>query len=360
MQLLGTVHKHECAVQVADSTDQIIFDIAVVIVTYNGEERLPLVLDCLKACWAYTQASGDVLHQPINTIGPDDRNVSWEILIVDNNSSDLTRQVVESYQANWFEGCPLRYTHEAQQGAGFARQRGIREAQANLIAFLDDDNLPNPDWIIAAYQFAQQHPKAGAFGSQIHGGFEIEPPPELHPILPFLAIVERGPKPLLYNSWKRVLPPSAGLVVRKQAWLNSVPERCILGGRTHKSMLTGEDTEAIAHIQQKGWEIWYNPAMQLWHKIPAWRLQREYLIPFFRGIGLSRSITRTLGYPIWLHPIILFAYLLNDCRKLASKRLQYSFGTRRNLTAECEITLARYSILSPFFFLAPSLLRSRK
>jgi cellulose synthase/poly-beta-1,6-N-acetylglucosamine synthase-like glycosyltransferase len=66
----------------------------------------------------------------------------------------------------------------------------------------------------------------------------------------------------------RIIPPSAGLVVRRKAWVETVPKHCILGGRKSGSMLTGEDTETISYIQQGGWEIWYNPAMEVTHKIP--------------------------------------------------------------------------------------------
>lgn len=253
-----------------------LFDFSVVICTYNGEKRLPEVLDRLERCWQYTQA-----HCLAEAAQP----LHWEVIIVDNNSSDGTANVVRSHQQQWSSGCPLRYRHERRQGAAHARKTGIVQAQAKLIGFLDDDNLPAEDWVFQAVAFSKSHPKAGAFGSRIQGEFEVEPGPELQAILPFLAIVERGETPSRYRSLKKVLPPSAGLVVRREAWEGSIPAVCFLGGRTLTTMVTGEDTEALTYIQRRGWEIWYNPAMTMWHKIPAWRLQREYLIPFFKGLA---------------------------------------------------------------------------
>jgi glycosyltransferase involved in cell wall biosynthesis len=311
------------------------FDLTIVIATYNGEQRLPEVLDCLKQCWSYSQH-----HSP---------SLRWETIVIDNNSSDGTTLIVQKYQIDWMDGSPLRCHREKRQGAGFARRTGVNLAQAALIGFLDDDNLPQPNWVVAAYEFAQVHPQAGAFGSQIHGEFEVEPPEEIQPLLPFLAIVERGDRPLLYPAHKKLLPPSAGLVVRKQAWLQSLPAQSILTGRTKDSMLTSEDLEMLAHIQRHGWELWYNPRMEMAHKIPPGRLQRSYLIPFFRGIGLSRHVTRMVSVAVWQRPFWFLLYFCNDLRKLLAYGLVHGMEFQTNLRVACNITLYWNSILSPFY-----------
>ncbi len=302
----------------------------VAICTYNGEKRLPEVLDCLRS-----------------QINPE--NISWEILVIDNNSKDNTAQVVREYQNNWPEKYPLKYIFEAQQGAAFARKRAIKESQSDLVGFLDDDNLPANNWVNEAFLFGQKHPKAGAYASQIHGQFEVEPPAEFKRIIPFLAITERGNEPRLYQRRSNLLPPSAGLVVRKHAWLASVPQHCILSGRIPGSMLTGEDLEVLAYIQQSGWEIWYNPAMEVRHKIPKWRLEKEYLIPFFRGIGLSRYVTRMVGVKPWLKPLLLLGYSINDMRKILLHLLKYGNRVKTDLVAACELQLLVSSLQSPFY-----------
>ena len=235
------------------------YDLTVAIPTYNGATRLSEVLEKLRS--------------QVNT-----ESISWQILVVDNNSNDETAKVVQSYQENWTNSIPLNYCFEEQQGAAFARKRAIYESDSPLIAFLDDDNIPAENWVEQAYLFAQKHPHAGAYGSQIHGEYAVEVPPNFERIKAFLAITERGDKPILYNPKLRFLPPSAGLVVRKEAWLKSVPEFCILSGRIPGSMLTSEDLEVLAYIQQSGWEIWYNSHMEIIHKIPQHRLTKEYLI----------------------------------------------------------------------------------
>lgn len=324
-----------------------VVDLTIAIPTYNGARRLPEVLDRLRmACQDASHVTPPSGQTPE---GSHSYNFSWEVLVVDNNSTDDTAKVVQAYQATWPGLCPLKYCLEPQQGAAFARRRAFQEANGALVGFLDDDNIPAPDWVTAAYAFGQEHPNAGAYGSRIHGDFEVTPPDNFHRLTPFLAITERGSEPQRYEPQKKVLPPSAGLVVRKQAWLESVPSQLVLTGRTPGSMLTGEDLEMLSHIQAKDWEIWYNPAMQIDHKIPQWRLKREYLIPFFRGIGLSRHVTRMLSVKPWQRSLATLAYMANDLRKIAFHLLKYGFRVRSDLIAACEMQLFVSSLVSPFY-----------
>jgi glycosyltransferase involved in cell wall biosynthesis len=318
----------------------------VAIPTYNGEQRLPEVLEKLRECgWESDRLLPDL---------------TWEIIIVDNNSSDRTAQVVQTFQTHWLPKYPLKYCFEPQQGAAFARRRAIQVAQGELIGFLDDDNLPAADWIIAAFLFAQDRPQVGAFGSQIHPLYETPPPENFERIAPFLAITERGSLPLKYQPSQKLLPPSAGLVVRRNAWLNSVPPNPILTGRTSQSMLTSEDLEMLSWMQQTGWEIWYNPAMQVWHKIPGSRLSRDYLIPFFRGIGLSRYVTRMFGFKSWQKPLALFAYTINDLRKILFHLLKYGTEVNRDLVTACELELFLSSLASPIYLWKNGYLKDKK
>ncbi len=305
-------------------------DFTVAICTYNGADRIILVLDKLRS-------------------QKDTKDISWEVIVVDNNSKDDTAQVIQEYQDSWQCPYPLIYCFEQQQGAAFARKKAIKEANSPLIGFLDDDNLPNAYWVASAYSFAQKHPQAGAFASLIQGDFEVEPPPNFNRIKAFLAITERGNKARLYNPKFKLLPPSAGLVVRKQAWLQSVPEKCILSGRIPGSMLTGEDTEVLGYFQQKSWEIWYNPEMKIIHKIPANRLTKDYLIPFMRGIGLSRYVTRMIGVKSWQKPFLSLAYFMNDLRKIVLHFLKYGRAIKTDLVTACELELYVNSLISPFY-----------
>lgn len=308
-------------------------DFTVAIPTYNGACRLPKVLEKL-------QAQTNVEH------------ISWEIIIVDNNSSDGTAELVQEYQTNWKYPFQLRYVFEPEQGLAFARARGVKEAKGEFVGFLDDDNLPAPTWISAAYTFGEEHTNSGAFASQIHGLFEAEPSDSLKKILFYLAINERGLQPMLYEPSKKGVPPGAGLVVRRRVWLNCVPNRLLLIGRVGKSMLAGEDAEALLYIYRAGWEIWYNPAMEIEHIIPKWRLEKNYLILLMRGIGLSRYYIRILMLKQWQYFFATLIYVINDIRKLVLYFIRYHRQVMTgDIVATCEIEMLTATLISPLYLL---------
>ena len=321
-------------------------DLTVAIPTYNGEHRLPDVLAKLKICIDYCVRS--------RTENQSNQSFTWEIIVVDNHSTDNTAQVVRDYQANWSPEYPLKYYFAPEQGAAFARQKAVEKATGTLIAFLDDDNLPAPDWVYAAYKFGREHPEVGAYGSQIHADFfeqqsTDELPANFQQISCFLAIVERGDKAYKYEPRNKILPPAAGLVVRREAWLQTVPPRLVLNHTGKEAGLASEDLEALLHIQQGGWEIWYNPAMVVRHKIPNARLKKEYLRLLVRCVGLSRHRLRMMTLKSWQRPLVFPAYMANDLRRLVMHLVKHRHHLHTDTVAACQMEFLSSSMQSPFF-----------
>ncbi|NER96977.1 MAG: glycosyltransferase family 2 protein [Symploca sp. SIO1B1] len=308
-------------------------DFTVAIRAYNSQENLPLILDKLRS--------------QLNT-----QNINWEIVLVDNNSTDDTAKIVQEYQSNWCQPYPLRYYLEPQQGAIHARWRAIREARGQLIGFLDDDNFPDANWVSAAYSFAQSHPQAGVCGSQVQGKFEVEPPKNFKRIQAFLAIKEHGSQPRLYNHRTLNLPAGAGMVIRKQVWLEHVPEQLVLQGPVGKSLSAkGEDFEGMIHIGEAGWEIWYNPQMLITHQIPASRLERDYLLSLIRSAGLNVCTLRLTKASNWQKPVIITRIILGNLRRIVRHWRQYRGQYQSDLVAACEMEFFVSGLLSPWFYL---------
>lgn len=316
-------------------------DFCVAIRTHNGDRYLPDILDALHS------------QQGIE-------KVSWEVLIVDNCSCDRSAEIVRRYQQQWSSQNPLRYRFESLRGASFARRRAIEEANAPLIGFLDDDNVPNDDWVRAAIDFAAEHPRAAAIGGQIHGRFDTPPPENFEQIAGFLPVVERTHSFCFtegrYNKIN-MLPPGAGLVIRRQPWLDLVPRQQALRGPVGQSLtLKGEDIEALMYLKRAGWQIWFNADMHIYHHIPASRLEREYLLRFFRGIGLGRYHTRTVSCPDWYKPFVSAAHMVKDLGKLGKHWLQYRHELDTDAILAGKLELYRSSLISPVYHLQHGLL----
>lgn len=309
-------------------------DFTVAICTYNGAQRIPTVLDKLLS---QVETEGFI----------------WEIIVVDNNSSDDTANVVRDYQSKYSQVRPIKYYFESHQGTAFARRLAIHKAESELVGFLDDDNYPDLNWVSAAYKFGQEHPKAGGYGSKVRGQYDQEPPPNFEKIACFLAIVDQGSKPFRYDLLKQwVFPPGAGMVIRRKAWLESVSEKPLLSGPLGKELANkGEDIESFSYLRKAGWEIWYNPEMQITHHIPSSRLQPMYLLKLFRGVGLSRYITRTIYRPKWQHLLITPVYFLSDLYKLITHYCKYYASLNEDIIVRCKLELLIWSTISPFYYL---------
>lgn len=311
--------------------------LTVAICTYNGQDRLSKLLE-------------ELSYQSI----PD--NISWEILVIDNNSQDHTKQCVSDYQKKWIGKINLRYTFEPKQGLAFARQHAIEKAQGKLVGFLDDDNIPDQKWLESACEFVQKNPQAGAVGSHIIGEFEDTPIIYLEKIGCFLSIIDRGKEPFIYEPKNRLLPPGAGLVVLRQAWLECVPKTLFLKGRINGSMLASEDLEALSYIQRGGWEIWHNPNMVIKHQIPAYRLERQYLLSVVRGIGLARHYIRMIRLNPWQRPFATPIYIANDIRKAFFYYLQNRSYLEDAIDIACQMEFLWSTLLSPFYILRKQIL----
>ncbi|MEM1253133.1 MAG: hormogonium polysaccharide biosynthesis glycosyltransferase HpsE [Cyanobacteria bacterium P01_H01_bin.21] len=310
-------------------------DFSVAIRLYNGALLLPRILDALDA-----QVIAD--------------DIRWEIIVVDNNSIDDTVDIVRKYQQMWTR-CPLRYVLETQQGASFARRRAIIEASGVRIGFLDDDNIPAPDWVQAAYTFGRAHSRAAAYGSQIHPCYETPPPRNFERIAPFIPVVERSEVVCFTTGWRaktNLVPPGAGLVVLRQAWLEYVPDYLTLQGPVGDSLSgKGEDVEALLHLKKAGWEIWFNPLMHIDHQIPSWRFERRYLQRFFHGIGLSKYATRMVSLRPWQRPLWTLLFMGNDSRKLLQHLIRHHRHLKKDVVSAAELQLLFSSLFSPFYAL---------
>ena len=123
----------------------------------------------------------------------------WELLLIDNASST---QTAKASDLRWHPNG--RHLSETKIGKTNALLLAIREAKAELLLTVDDDNILEPDYLEGCLKIASEFPKLGAWGGQIIGEFEVPPPAWAAPHLHNLALYEAA-----HDVWSNLPPPSS-------------------------------------------------------------------------------------------------------------------------------------------------------
>jgi glycosyltransferase involved in cell wall biosynthesis len=212
----------------------------------------------------------------------------WELLVVDNASKvPLASACDFSWHPN--SRCVL----EDELGLAFARQRGMREASADLLIFVDDDNVIAPDYLSEAIRIKREWPLLGVWGSGATvPEFESLPPDYLKELLKFLP--HRQSKNIYWsnvNSCIESMPWGAGLCVRANVAAaycklfenSSLP----ISGRRGKSLMSGEDMEICYVACNAGLGMGVFPELRVTHLIPKERIGEKYLLKLVEGSLIS-------------------------------------------------------------------------
>lgn len=103
-----------------------------------------------------------VLHSLVG-LSRNGEDLNWELIVVDNNSTDDTRAVVDGFSA----ALPVRYVFEPEQGLSAARNRALREFRGDVLLFTDDDVVVDAQWLAAYAAAVMAYPQAGYFGGRV-------------------------------------------------------------------------------------------------------------------------------------------------------------------------------------------------
>jgi glycosyltransferase involved in cell wall biosynthesis len=213
----------------------------------------------------------------------------WEVVVVDNASSDGT---VEVATATWREAgssIPLRVVSERQLGIMHARRRGAQAARYDLISFVDDDNWVDPSWVRVVTRIFRDHPNVGACGGQNAPLFAGKAPTWFAQLAGMFATGPQADHSGYVGAHGEFLM-GAGLSVRRDTWqsvMGRVPELSVTG-RRGGALLCGDDEEICCRLRLAGWRLWYEEELRLEHYLPSTRLTWAYVRRLYRGVGQSR------------------------------------------------------------------------
>lgn len=214
--------------------------------------------------------------------------VAWELLVVDNNSKDQTREVVTAYASRHPQ---VRYLFEPQQGITHARNRTLAEARGSILACTDDDILPAPNWVRSILRTAEEHPDLDLFGGKVlPTNQELFPswltPEHYSP----LALLDRGEQLI-------ALGPQTGLLVGANMVLRPgklkevglfKPEL----GRVKDSIGSLEDDDYMRRVIHAGHKAAYVPSIVVFTEVQEERLHAGYHWRWSLGHGRFTALRR--------------------------------------------------------------------
>ncbi len=204
---------------------------------------------------------------------------SWELLVVDNSSTDDTDAVIDRH----CQHLPLRKLYEPKQGHSNARNCAIEHATGDLLVWTDDDVLVEPDWLTEYAAAAAAFPNAGYFGGTVDPWFETDPPPWLARHLPQLeaayALRRLGSDVRLLADGERVFGANMAFRTAVMRTVRFDPRL----GRVGEGMLSGDETDVIERLRAAGYAgVWVGTA-RVKHFIPTDRMTTDYLWRYLVG-----------------------------------------------------------------------------
>lgn len=258
-------------------------DVSVILCTYNRAAELAVSLESLRRL-----ATGGAFEH--------------EVIVVDNNSSDGTKAVVERHLEP-FRG-RLRYVHEAQPGKSWALNTGIREARGRLLAFTDDDVTVPEAWLASLVSAFATFEADCVYGKILPQWMAPKPSWLDASFYGKLALLDHGEEPFIVASDRHRFF-GANFALTKDALAAAGgfnPELGPIGNGLGR----GEDTELFLKLLTGGRRIVYQPAAVVIHRVPAERMRMDYFRCWSRGSGKSEAHLgmfnkgkAVFGTPLW-------------------------------------------------------------
>lgn len=270
-----------------------------VVCCHNSAQRIAKVLHCL----ASQEFAGIT---------------DWEILVVDNASTDGTAEAATvAWADEEWDARQLRIVVEESLGIAYARYTGIRQAAYEFICFIDDDNWVAPDYAQTAFTFMAAHDDVAACGSLNDVAADVEVPGWFETFRRSFAVGPQSEQAGDVTMVRGVLW-SAGMVLRRSTVLDMLAagfEPMVTGAQGTRKLLRSEDYELCLALRLRGWRLWYLPELKLQHYMFAERLTWDYLKRLMAGVGASdpglfpyyvSGQLRTLSSRmIWLRYVVL-------------------------------------------------------
>lgn len=249
-------------------------ELSIVICTYNRA-----------ACLKETLDSFSSVH------GTSASNI--ELLVVDNNSTDGTRLVVERFAK---EHPFTRYAFTRTQGLSHARNTGIQQSRGKFVAYVDDDVLFDEYWLTAVLETFTKYRDAACIGGKSIPKFESgQPIWAKNEVLRIYGSTQSGdlPKWMIYPEH----PFGLNMIFRREVF-DQVGEFDTRLGRKDKNLLSMEESDYFLRVAQANLKVIYEPTAILYHRIPTSRTTLQWALNRFYWQGISSVVFRQIHAPL--------------------------------------------------------------
>jgi glycosyltransferase involved in cell wall biosynthesis len=242
--------------------------VSVVLCTFNRSALLVRAIEAL-------------LHQKPGT-------PSYEVVIVDNKSTDDTREIVERF----LPSAVVRYEFEERPGLSFARNHGVARARADILAFTDDDVRVDTGWIESIAQTFQERPAIEMAGGKVRPEWEESPPSWLAATgTGPLALVDYGDRPFEIGAARPVCLIGANVAVRRRAF-DRVGGFSTRLQRVGEGIGSTEDHDFQVRVIASGGTACYEPRITVRAVVPRERLSKRYHRAWHQGHGRFYALMR--------------------------------------------------------------------
>lgn len=263
----------------------------IAICVYNGER---LLVDVLKALSTQNYPKSD-----------------YEILLVDNNSTDSTKSIYSEYaSANKELSC--RYILERTPGQAIARRVAIENSLGDWLLFVDDDNIINDEYLHYADNFISRITSSGidlvTFGgvSLPPKGFEL--PEWFNEICSGFAIWNGGDSERELIGSERCF--TAGLLLRRDIAVLCNNQKSVASGRTDRNPVGGEDLELSLKVLKMGYKRHYCPKLVFVHQVSELRIGYQSIRSLYMTFGANRLVLGSVYNPSGYNCILYSFYII--------------------------------------------------
>ncbi len=237
--------------------------ITVVICTYNRDKFIGAALECLAR----------------QTLTPS----LFEIVVVDNNSTDNTAFISKNFITAHPE-LNARYVLETNRGLSFARNRGIEEAKAPIITFMDDDAEAVPGFLESILHFLKDHPTTAGIGGKVIPRYSEEKEPRWMSkyLNGYVGLLDYGNEPKRFGKGMKY-PAGCNMTYSREILLKA-------GGFNNQLTFRSDDKFIFHQVSKLSTEIYYLPQAMLYHNIDSERLSFSSFKRLFLKTGNEEKI----------------------------------------------------------------------